>query len=472
MTNYTLKTQVSKAVWEKEVVDGTDPAGTRRPFPGKVINFRWTENHKQDESDPIGNQVQVIESLQKTLESYTIEMDLYLREGYDVSDLDANFLPLIFGTAPAGGLVSHNSKTPLESCIVEIATADTTNPEYYLFEGCKGKTWSLGPRVSERTVVKITLMARKLTRGIAEVTCSTTSLSAVVEKTAPYVLHKDFTFFWSFKGTTYLLPYGTRFPHGGATGTFEVGEIITGTTPGDTAKVVFVDPGDAFLIVKEVAGTFSSELVTGAKSGATATVTTPVLPTGTFEVGEGLTETGGGTDGTATVLAVGDDYLIVTLITGDFNDADSIANGVSSSATAPVGQTQTISAAKVREFDIAFERNHEEIYAFTQTFTPDCLIEHEFAVTWTVKFIREHNQFYTIFHNDPALSAGKVGLKMVIDQTNVVSDGFYMSADLGFDTVALFNGMTEHDLDLSAKFQERGFSGKLAGGNPVIDFVA
>lgn len=69
------------------------------------------------------------------------------------------------------------------------------------------------------------------------------------------------------------LSSGKYIPLSGITGTFTVGETITGGTSAATATVVYYYPG-GFLLVSGGAGTFTAaETVTGGTSGATATVT-------------------------------------------------------------------------------------------------------------------------------------------------------------------------------------------------------
>lgn len=63
------------------------------------------------------------------------------------------------------------------------------------------------------------------------------------------------------------------------TGTFEVGEIITGSESTTTATVYQVDDDFLYLVSSPASASFAiSEIITGGTSGATATVTASVLP--------------------------------------------------------------------------------------------------------------------------------------------------------------------------------------------------
>jgi len=407
---HTLIVKHSKIVWEKEVTDGIDPAGTRRALPGKVTSVSLTEDFKHEEDTFLGNPTHVMDAAQQTAARYTIELEMFLRKGYNDVDLDDNFFVLQYGSADAAGIVSH--LTPLDTLTIEWLETIQGNIVRKAISGCKIKMVSRSMRLNERAVVRVTLHGRVMRRGQVQVDCTTTDLSEVVELKAPYVLHRDVTFQWALKGDVFKVDYDT-------------------------------------------------------------------LAVSAFEVGNQVTEVGGDADGDGTILAVGDDFLIVqdnTAGVGEFESGNTLLDGTSgATANITANQTQTIVPARVREFDITTERNTEGVPTFNGSLEDDFIAEAEMAITWTVKFVREHNIFYTIFINDPSLTPGQVGLKMVIDQTNIVTDGYFESFDMGVDTSAISCDMTEHELPAQAGdtvFLERGFSGKLYGGNPAIDFEA
>jgi hypothetical protein len=407
---HSLIVKHSKVVWEKEATEGVDPAGTRRAFPGKVTSISHTENFKHEEDTYLGEPTHVMNSSQKTAAEYSFEMEMYLGKGFNDVDLDDNFFPLMYGDVDAAGVITH--RTPNDTFTTEWLETISGNVVRYALSGCKIKTLTRAFRLKERVVARVMVEATTVSRGQAEVVCSTTSLSAVVQPTPPWIIAKDITFSWALKGDVYKVDYSN-------------------------------------------------------------------IAVSVFQVGEAVTEVGGDADGAGTILAVGDDYIIVqdtTAGVGEFEAANTLLGGTSG-ATADIdaNQTQVITPARVREMDITLERNILRVPTFNQSFEDDFLAEDEFAITWTAKFVREHNIFYNIFINDPSLSPGQLGLKMVIDQTSVVATGYYESFDMGVDTSDIYSDLTEHELPTQAGstvFLERGFSGKIYGGNPAIDFEA
>jgi len=66
--------------------------------------------------------------------------------------------------------------------------------------------------------------------------------------------------------------YSLIITYTGLTGTFEVGETVTGGTSTATAEIVYVDAANSKLLVASVTGTFQdAETVTGGTSSASAT---------------------------------------------------------------------------------------------------------------------------------------------------------------------------------------------------------
>lgn len=68
--------------------------------------------------------------------------------------------------------------------------------------------------------------------------------------------------------------YGLKVVYSTLSGTFQVGETVTGGTSSATGVIVYDDTANTTLVLASVTGTFSaSETITGGTSSATATVT-------------------------------------------------------------------------------------------------------------------------------------------------------------------------------------------------------
>lgn len=74
--------------------------------------------------------------------------------------------------------------------------------------------------------------------------------------------------------------------HGTVTnGPFIVGDVVTGGTSDETAKIMAVDPGGDFIAVADNSGDFDdTEVVTGSKSGASATLSATTQGSGLVRV--------------------------------------------------------------------------------------------------------------------------------------------------------------------------------------------
>jgi hypothetical protein len=400
---HTLKIKHDLMAWEKETTDGVDPANTRRPFPGKVLNATLNEELPKEGFSSLGNPSLVMEDPQLLSETYSIDMDIYLRHPYDDGDLDANLLPLIFGSGDAAGDITHDP--PLDTFVVEGGLVGP-NPEYFTLLGCKFKTIAMTGRTRERITWRLTIVGRILIRSFAKVDCSVTDVDEVVYLAAPYVMHKDVSFEWKLKGDVYKIPTSAE-----TLGDLAIGDVITGDAGDSSPTGTLLAKGDDYLILKDVSGTFTS-----------GTCTNPGTYTSTY-----------------------------------------------------TAQGQDVTPARIREVDMVIERNTEGVPVFGQELYDDFIAEDEFEVTWTVKFVREHNIFYTIFHSDPAFVVGQVGMKMTINQSSLAAGtGFYMAMDMGYDTSGIFCDMSDLDFvrDHENGHIERGFGGKLWNGEPVIDFEA
>jgi len=125
---------------------------------------------------------------------------------------------------------------------------------------------------------------------------------------------------------------------------------------------------------------------------------------------------------------------------------------------------------KITEFDLSVNNNLIETHADNQGFFPDCLIEGNRDVTWSIKTIRQNSELYDIFQADPGTTAGQIRLRVLVNQTA----GFYLDFDMGVNTAALHCILDEHELPIGqdVDFLEQSFAGMLVGGSPVIDMQA
>lgn len=126
-----------------------------------------------------------------------------------------------------------------------------------------------------------------------------------------------------------------RLPVSSASGTFTVGETITGGTSSAYGTLVRAVESNTVLELSDVTGTFqAAETVTGGTSSETAEAGI-VLPisdqSGTFTVGE--TITGGTSSATGTLVKATATEIVLSGVTGTF-EADETVTGGTSSATA------------------------------------------------------------------------------------------------------------------------------------------
>lgn len=98
-------------------------------------------------------------------------------------------------------------------------------------------------------------------------------------------LYRGITHQWAYDGEAGAAPatnndysWGAFVQTGAWTGTFQVGEKVTGGTSGAYGRVLSIDAADTSLVVATESGTWnSSELVTGTTSGATATTNAAIV---------------------------------------------------------------------------------------------------------------------------------------------------------------------------------------------------
>jgi hypothetical protein len=473
------------AAYEIETTSGVDPATNRNRWIGAVMGIpSLTEDYMHQDYQPLGSGPDP-HFVQKQGESFEVEVESLVDVPFATIG-DNEFLSLAMGLidGPGGGDTGVVTfKRPLRCFTMEWGYA---NP------GIQVDTAKVLSAVAARvySVIVDGFTFSHTAGGSPTVTTIRDGLVAAVNKYA-------------------------RLNISGISGTFQVGETVTGAPSTGTATVLFV--GTDFLLVSQggtpVAG---ADTITGGTSGATATVdsvasivtaaavgtdeltVTAVTSGDPFEfalTSDGPTPTtdlkitnrdntswfhvlkGCKINTVTWTLRPNDAVLLTFNIMGRIHEAREspvICSGVSvDELTAPAASSvlyshatftlkkqngdviQAVETEIVKEFDLTYSNNLERIFSDNQNLFASHLVEGNRRWTFNMKAAKSGNDLLDISRGDPNGTDGQLDLMMVIDQPG----GWYMS--LALPKVALAE--RKADLQSDKTHVEEEFAGVAIG---------